>query len=362
VPLSAAMAGTKDLSRYSFVALDPSKDTDEDIARSLEMGNRLQAEVLPDDPPTPLEDAIASHRSVPARMRRFTFRVFAEDGAVVAGCGARFDPDHDDNPDIMGLNINVLPEHRGQGIATRLVADMVALAQAEGRTRFFCSTNERMPSGAAFCESLGAEPKQTMHMNHLPLDELDRAETERWVAEAATRSAGYELLLWDGDIPEEHVDQYLDLVLVMNTAPRDDLEVNDFTLTKKELREGEEQMHAVGMQQLTVVARRVSDGAFAGFHDVARMPSEPMNAYVRSTGVVPEHRGFALGKWLKAEMTLRILRDWPEVTHIRTGNADSNDAMLGINKKMGYRPLIGTTTWELPVERAAAWVAERSAT
>ena len=74
---------------------------------------------------------------------------------------------------------------------------------------------------------------------------------------------------------------------------------------------------------------------------------------------LPEHRGHALGKWLKADMTLRVIRDWPEVTHIRTGNADSNDAMLGINHAMGYRPLIATTTWELPVERASAWVEAR---
>jgi hypothetical protein len=58
-------------------------------------------------------------------------------------------------------------------------------------------------------------------------------------------------------------------------------------------------------------------------------------------------------------MTLRILDERPEVDDIRTGNADSNDAMLGINREMGYRPLLATTGWELDVAAAAARLTER---
>lgn len=50
-------------------------------------------------------------------------------------------------------------------------------------------------------------------------------------------------------------------------------------------------------------------------------------------------------------MSLRIMDDRPTVLDIRTGNADSNDAMMGINRAMGYVPLMATTTWELAVAR-----------
>jgi hypothetical protein len=73
-------------------------------------------------------------------------------------------------------------------------------------------------------------------MNHLPLAEVDRPMLERWVAEAATRSADYELIGWDGAVRDEDMERWLDLVLVMNTAPRDDLAINDFTLTADEIR------------------------------------------------------------------------------------------------------------------------------
>jgi hypothetical protein len=70
---------------------------------------------------------------------------------------------------------------------------------------------------------------------------------------------------------------------------------------------------------------------------------------VEDTGVRREHRGHALGKWLKASMTLRILDERPSVVDIRTGNADSNDAMMGINRAMGYVPLMSSSIFELTV-------------
>jgi GNAT superfamily N-acetyltransferase len=155
------------------------------------------------------------------------------------------------------------------------------------------------------------------------------------------------------------MEAYLDLVLVMNDAPRDDLEMNDFTLTEFEVRENEKQMEALKIEHWTLVARRKSDGAFAGFHDVSWLPFEPKFVHVGSTGVRPEHRGHALGKWLKAVMTLRVMNERPDVEEIRTGNADSNDAMLGINKQMGYRQKLGVTTWEVPTETAADWLKSR---
>jgi GNAT superfamily N-acetyltransferase len=145
----------------------------------------------------------------------------------------------------------------------------------------------------------------------------------------------------------------------MNTAPRDDLQVNDFTITADEIREGEKVGNAVGVVPWQLIARRKSDGEWAGIHDVSWNPSEPDIVWVGATGVFPDHRGHALGKWLKAVMTLRILQERPNVTHIRTGNADSNDAMLGINKEMGYVPFIDVTTWEIATADAAAWLKSR---
>ena len=118
-------------------------------------------------------------------------------------------------------------------------------------------------------------------------------------------------------------------------------------------------MIAGGDEAWTLVARHVPTGELAGFHDVQWNPSNPAVVHVGATGVKPDHRGRALGKWLKADMTLRVLDERPGVMEIRTGNADSNDAMLGINRQMGYRPMIAHTVWEVTVEEAGRRLAGR---
>lgn len=352
------LAGTP-TAGFTITRHDPLQDTDDEIAERVAFGNEMTREVLPDDPPGTVEQAIAAIRSAPERIRRVSFRARDADGVLVGSAGTSFDPE-DDNPDVLFANLNLLPAARRQGLGTRLLAELVRLANAEGKTRLIAYTIEGRP-GPEFAEAVGATTKQANHMNHLPLAEVDRPMLERWVAEAADRAADYELIGWDGPVPAEHMAKWLALVLVMNSAPRDDLQLNDFTVTEQDIRDSEKMMAAVGYENWVLVAQHRETGAWAGFHDVTHNPEEPQYAYVGATGVVPEHRGHALGKWLKAAMTLRVLDEKPAVTNIRTGNADSNDAMLGINKEMGYRPLIGQSAWELPVETAEAWLASRGA-
>lgn len=345
--------------QYGYVVADPITFRDKDIRDGVDLGNILSAEVVPDDPPTPYDQAIEIHRNRPERIRRTSVRVRDESGALVGSVGIAIDPDHDDNPDMLSVGVNVLAAHRRNGIGTQLFAYLVALAKRENRTRLVGGTSSRLPSGEAFVQSLGAEKKQAMHMNRLMISDVDRALMEKWVLEGPSRAEGYERIGWDGDVPDEHLDDFLAAVLVMNTAPRDDLEMNDFTVTAEEIRESERVASAAGYQQWQLIARRISDGAWAGIHDVGWNPSEPDFVYVGATGVFPDHRGHALGKWLKAAMTLRVINERPNVTEIRTGNADSNDAMLGINKEMGYKPFIDQAIWELAVDDAAAWLVAR---
>ena len=347
------------MGKYTYTLHDPLKYSDAEIAQLVDLQNTIQLEALPEDPLTPLDQVIAQFRAMPARLRRRSVRAWSSDGEFIGSTGIRVDPDHDDNPDMIGGNVTVRADHRGNGVGTQLLAYFVALAKQEKRTRIVGQTHDRLPAGGAFAECIGAEKKQWMHMNHLPIANVDVEKMKRWVADGPVRADGYELFGWDGDVPDEYMDDFLAAVLVMNTAPRDDLEENDFTLTAEQIREQERVGNAAGYVAWQLIARRKSDGAWAGIHDVTWNPAEPDLVYVGATGVFPEHRGHALGKWLKAVMTLRVMQERPNVTHIRTGNADSNDAMLGINKEMGYVPFIASTTWEISTEAAEKWLASK---
>ena len=118
--------------KYTYTLHNPFEFTDEEIAQAVVLSNALQAEALPEDPPTPLEQAIAQFRNMPERLRRTSVRAWSPDGEYIGGTGIRIDPDHDDNPDMLFGSVNVRADHRRHGVGTQLLAYFVALAQREG--------------------------------------------------------------------------------------------------------------------------------------------------------------------------------------------------------------------------------------
>ena len=354
-----AETSTADAARFTITLHNPRLDSDDEVAERLEFSNELQEEENPGETPTPLDIALASRDSLPERVRRWSWRARDENGRLAGIANTNIDPEHDDNPDVLWANVSLRRDYRRQGLGTRLLANIIDLAEAESRTRIMFNTSERLPESEAFAAAIGASCKSRGHINHLLTTDVDRSMLEQWVREGPERAPGYELISWDGAVPDEYMDKWLDLVLVMNTAPRDDFELNDFTITAEEVRENEARAAAVGVEQWTIVARHIEDDDWAGFHDVGWVPADPKIVWVDSTGVRPEHRGHALGKWLKATMQLRIMDERPQVTEVRTGNADSNDPMLGINKLMGYKPWMATLGWELQTADARNYLSGR---
>lgn len=108
------------------------------------------------------------------------------------------------------------------------------------RIRLIGGSWDRLPAGEHFAAAMGATAVPRTHTNHLPLAGVDRTVLEQWVADAPTRAPGYELVAWDGPISEEHLDAFVDLMLVMNDAPGT-TDLNDFTLTPERWREAEQQ-------------------------------------------------------------------------------------------------------------------------
>ena len=139
----------------------------------------------------------------------------------------------------------------------------------------------------------------------------------------------------------------------MNDAPRGELEVEDRVYTADTVRDIDAYVSAVGFQAWTLVARHAASGDYAGFTEVLWHPDNPAIALQGDTGVLPAHRGHALGKWLTASMLDRLRRELPQARVVRTGNADSNEAMLGINRALGFRQAEGGTVYQLDVEELA---------
>ena len=77
------------------------------------------------------------------------------------------------------------------------------------------------------------------------------------------------------------------------------------------------------------------------------------------TAVDPAYRNRGLGRWLKAAMLEKLMRERPQVRYVRTGNADSNAPMLKINQALGFKPYSSNTQWELTRDGIEAYLVSR---
>ena len=133
---------------------------------------------------------------------------------------------------------------------------------------------------------------------------------------------------------------------VMNTAPRGDLKFDDWKITPTMVASWQGMTEVSGDNCLLYAAEQLKSGELVGYTEVFWHPERAALVYQGATGVRPDHRGQGLGKWLKAAVLLDLPAHNPAGQRLRTGNADSNAAMLGINRALGFAPVFGRTEWQ----------------
>ncbi len=328
-------------------AICPKDLTDAEAAALSQFHNAMRAERLPEDPPIPLEEYLTAWRNPSPHHWSKNFVVLSGD-SIVGYAEADWDTTDTQNPHMAWAEVTVLPEYRRRGIGKALLRDLLEACRSDGKTSLMTATNERVPAGHAFITKLGAKLGLEEHTNQLLLADLDREYLERSLREAPTEQ--FEIGWYIGDYPESELEAICRLTEVMNTAPRGEMEFNDFKVTPDDLRITVEQCKINGLEFRFLYAKERATGRYAGFTQTGFHPNRPHILSQWGTGVLPEYRGHRLGAWLKAAMIEHIERERPSVDRIRTGNADSNEAMLRINYALGFKPLISRTEWQLEVD------------
>lgn len=145
----------------------------------------------------------------------------------------------------------------------------------------------------------------------------------------------------------------------MNTAPRDDLEMDDWVATPERHRENEERGIRQGYRWWTLVARHDETDELVGYTEFVFPPTHPNIAWQEATAVNPTHRDKGLGRWLKASNCLRLMDEHPEIENVDTWNAFSNEPMLGINIAMGFQIVKSYSDYQIPTDNLAKVVDER---
>ncbi|MGQ0550606.1 MAG: GNAT family N-acetyltransferase [Armatimonadota bacterium] len=318
--------------------------------------NRMRAERLPGDPPIPLDEHVRRWQSTPAFVAVHVWNVWREDSSEIIAAGEAEFLHTAENRHLMEFGIDVLPEVRRQGIGRRLLSLIAEVAHREQRTLLITATSGNIPAGEAFMKRLGARMGLTLPTHQLVLQDLNRDLLRQWQARARERASEFALDLWTDEIPEEHIQAFATLFEVMNLAPRGDLEVEDFHWTPEHLRESQRSDRARGAQSWIMVVCERETGALAGFTQVVWHPNRPENLDQRSTAVLPQYQNRGLGRWLKAAMLERVLRERPQVKRVRTGNADANAPMLRINQQLGFKLFESRYVWQVETEKVQAYL------
>lgn len=267
-------------------------------------------------------------------------------------------PDDGTNPSVLNVSIGVLPKHRREGIATALLGRAVQSARDLGRVTLAGEVSDTVPAAAKFIEAIGARKTLDMHHNVVGIADLDLEMLQRWQREGPERAPGYSVTVVEGMYPDDLLEgmAHLYLVLERDAPMPEGWEPRNWT---GEFVKSWWENFLKGIEAITAIAIEDASGAAVGMSQLGRRHSDETTWFVTTTMVDPAHRGRALGKWLKAAACLEAMQRWPAAVWMETGNAFTNEPMLGINHAMGFQHEFTLSEVDINVEDAEAYLTAR---
>jgi GNAT superfamily N-acetyltransferase len=243
-----------------------------------------------------------------------------------------------DNQDVAWIYLVVHPEHRRGGVGSAFLCEISKLAGDAGRTKIGGSWWQS-PATEAFAGHHGFEIASREICRRATIADLPAGFAQAAYDEAAAVAGDYELIRLEGRAPLDLLPEVAQLTAAINDAPIDDLDIEDEAFPVERIQDYENATIESGHRLRRVVARHRETGELAGHTVVAVDLETPELAHQHDTAVVRAHRGHRLGLLLKAEMLRWLAESEPQIDSVDTWNAESNDHMIGVNERLGYRVL-----------------------
>ncbi|MFQ6012262.1 MAG: GNAT family N-acetyltransferase [Thermoplasmata archaeon] len=347
--------------KIEIVAFGPETASREEWARYHAYRRRRHGETDPEDPiiDDPSLEALWKRAGPQFVTSRFVVVKAGEPGTQIGHIEFNVfregTPSYEGNEHLAQANLALLRPYRRQGHGRELLAKVAQLANAHGKSRLIGSSDEE--DGKAFARALGAEIALEGVENRLQLEAVDWEMVEAWAAEGPTRSPGSTIHWFTNHIDDALLQAYCTFYTeVFNQQPFGLLDVKDLVFDSETFRDREARVADVGGSWMTGMTTE-GGGDISGMTEMFYLPDRKTMIGQGLTGVKEGCRGRGLGKWLKAAMLLRVRDEFPQVRVVQTGNATTNEAMLSINRRLGFERYREGENLQIPLEALEEYLA-----
>ncbi|HET8658904.1 MAG TPA: GNAT family N-acetyltransferase [Micromonosporaceae bacterium] len=311
---------------------DPASSSTAELESILDTLNSVLAVDLPDDPAWQLTSLREYLTVTMPGEHRVCWVAEESAGDAAAGKPALGHANMLLLGDIGVVEVLVHPRARRSGVGTALLATATRRAYDEGFSSIGAEVVGGTP-GVEFYESLGFRCAYVETRSVLQLSSVD------WLAlgeMARGVGSGYRLEYHPGSLPDELLEAYARAKQVVRH--NGDLDLHPSSYDPERLRTSLATLSARGMKPYLVVAIHERTGSVAGLTEVVVPAMHPTRADQYDTLVVPAHRGYGLGRAMKARMLFELRSAEQNLRDVQTWSPRENEPMFRVNSELGFRP------------------------
>jgi GNAT superfamily N-acetyltransferase len=321
--------------------LDDTALADDAVMRDFYDLNR-RAELLgrPNAPFWTFQEFLGAFRSPDSGERQELFAAY--DGDRMVGNAALWTPLLDNTEKAWFMLSVDVPERR-RGIGRALAERIEQTAKDDGRSLILAGStlpfdDRESHAYRRFAEACSYELFNFEVVRHLTLPVPDE-QIQAWIDEATPRHQGYTIETFVGAVPDDLVESLcLLLGQLAVDAPTGTVDFEEESVTPQRYAEMVETTNAMGRARYETVAL-TPDRQVVAQSTLALSLAENTTVYQWGTFVHREHRGHKLGLATKAVNLRAVQAARDDLTLVVTQNAETNDYMVAINERMGFRPI-----------------------